>query len=362
MFRAPTQAVHRDLRQLFDAVCEWPLEGPHAIVVDGDPAPATHWARQDHTWSERLVEGPLVAANLAGDESWSRPGVGHHPKRPRVKVRLAPASDWSKCELLPRDAVALVQEPLHLWVENERNDFAFISWLAPPTLRAELLQLCRRASGISIHGGGSGELLKRLETLASGPDPLELRQRRAWRTVVLFDRDAADTDARDPSETAKRLATACANVHRQLKVPLAWTCLQRREIESYLPDEALPGDAGQVIKAWRADRHRESMAWAFDLKQGLLGDLVQAVTPERKRQLRDEGGTLLRSELRRPFTDLAEAELASLKRGFGKGCMSTPLQATVPSEWLTNIGAEYDRGPDGQLPRLRLIQALLDRS
>jgi len=296
-------------------------------------------------------------------------GVGRRSRMLDVRVESRPHSDWPALRLTVADALELVKEPIHLRLEDEYNDMAFVCWLAPPTTRDDLRVLLRDAGRVHTHGGGTGTIGRWLGRLEDEPVLQPDEQRRLWRTWVLFDKDAGAQDARDPSKTAKSLMLTCERVVAKHHIPFTWICLQRREIESYVPDEGLrstgstgSAKAAKLIRQWRAHPDRQAYAWAYDMKNGLLGDLVPEITSVRRTALRSKNaGPPGGGELKEPFRGLSKDERRILERGFGGNLLNGPLHENPPPRWLLEIGNEYDRGPVHQVSRQALLQSIFDR-
>lgn len=311
----------------------------------------------------------------------SAPGVAladssQTPRRwfipPRVTVRVEPraASDWLTRRFTPSDAAKLLREPAHLVLENQRSDLGFLRALAGST-NARHLNALVDGSLVVLHGGGGGEAKALLKDLADAPaDPT--RWRRCLKTWVLLDRDADQLDATKPSKAATDLLDVCERVSAVYPDALSWICLQRREIESYIPDSGLraitrpnvhPDFASTVIK-WRGDPVTAPSAWALDLKKGLRGDLVpnwSASLAEADANKIKWGQSPAESHmLKVPFSALGAAELAALRQGYGD-TIGEHLRSATPVSWISDLPVEYDRGPLDQVPRASLVQSILER-
>jgi hypothetical protein len=364
------ESLRRPLRRLFDAVADAPLPELHAVLVAEESPAVKDWLRRqgdDRARYEEVLEASELVATLQGAPASYLAGTYRVAGPLSVNVVAGLAGDWRGLRLGPVDAVELLQEPVHIWLENGRHDLAFLRWLAPPSTRADLVRLEQSPSGMCSYGGGSGEIKAHLKSLVEAKELRPDQLRRLWRTVVVFDRDAAAHDAREPSAGSDELATLCEQVVQRHGVPLTWVRLQRREIESYLPDDALwaakkRGLAEHLTK-WRGWPDRRPMAWAFDMKLGLRGDLNDSVSAARRHSLnKDVHQVPQPHELRAPFDQLNPTERAALARGYGARVLNEALQSASPPPWLTGLAAEYDRGPDHQLERGLLVQSLLDRA
>ncbi|XXX78983.1 hypothetical protein WMF30_09430 [Sorangium sp. So ce134] len=290
-----------------------------------------------------------------------------------VVVERRAASDWPNLRLTLRDALDLLQEPVHLVLENEWNDFAFVAHLAGPTDGPVLRALKATPGRLHVHGGGGSAAKTWLNAVLDQPLTAE-KWRRVLRAWVLFDQDAGDADVREPSADAGRMRQVCEQVQVAYAHRLSWACLRRREIESYVPDAglqaiqaALPARAPmlQKILDWRRDPAFVRHAWAFDFKKGLRGDLGQHVAKPVRDAVKNGQSPLGAAMLKVPFAALPPQEVTTLESGLGDRYVNQAYNDAPP--WTAGITAEYDRGPHGQAPdpdqapRVGLIQTLIDR-
>lgn len=300
---------------------------------------------------------------------WSH-GAGAWRRAPLIDVTVEPrsVSDWPNLRLTLVDALELVREPLHFRLEDANNDFEFVGWLAPPSSRRDLERLRHAPARVHVHGGGTSKIQGWLDDLIKSPVLLPEQQRRLWRTWVLFDRDAGDLDARTPSKTVQTLVDSCEQVIRKHRIPFTWVCLQRREIESYVPDDGLrrtgaPGSvqAAKLLREWRARPDRQEYAWAYDMKIGLRGDLLRGISDSRREAIKRHQAIPSGNELKAPFDCLDKETRRALRAGFGDSVLNEPLHDTPARTWLHQIANEYDRGPAHQIPRASLVQSIFDR-
>lgn len=148
-----------------------------------------------------------------------------------------PSAEHSGCWLSLEDAVRAVAQPLHIIVEHQIHDAAFLRRVMPPVWRKKLEDWERRGELRYEHGGGLPVMTAMVEffcqddkaRLAFGL-PAEL-----WRLVhfLVYDHDGDCADA--PSQGSRQLEGACdragmTNHHHRLK---------RRNQESYLPIKAM---------------------------------------------------------------------------------------------------------------------------
>lgn len=318
---------------------------------------------------ELFERGGLEESMLPVAEPTVRAGVWRRARAIDATVEARAVSDWPALRLTVADALDLVKEPVHFRLEDELNDMDFVGWLAPATMRVDLYALVRGAGRVQVHGGGTGGIKRWLDGLERKQELGSDEQRRLWRTWVLFDKDAGKRDAREPSESTKDLMASCERVIAKHGIPFTWVCLQRREIESYVPDDGLrrtgaqgSREAAKLIEAWRAHPNRQAFAWAYDMKKGLRGDLLPEVSSRRRAELESQQGAVPGGEeLKEPFCQLPKDERRTLHNGFGEAVLNKSLRKEPPSSWLLQLGNEYDRGPSDQPPRQALVQSIFDR-
>lgn len=285
------------------------------------------------------------------------------------RVERRAESDWRLRVLTVSDASDLLREPVHLVLENSRTEPAFMRHLAGPTNGTTLRTMMAQPGRIETHGGGGGEAKKWIEALTTGA-PSSVKWRRMLRAWVLFDQDAGDADARDPSGSAVALINACEKVVSDFGVGLSWICLPRREIESYVPDSGLLSQkpekkafVDQVV-AWRKDATWAPWAWALDLKKGLQGDRhakwSAGLSDAEVAAVKQGKKPLEARMLKAPFSGLPAAELGVLTSGLGEA-LGDAFRAEADPAWASDLPAEYDRGPGHQAPRLSFVQSLFDR-
>lgn len=378
LFDVESQAEALVLVDLFSTVARDTYS--HALLTDppylpgGDNGPSDIWLAGRNSFEANafrllLTNGLLfnIAGPLAGSVSDSvQPRRWHLEGSLTVRVERRPESDWKSRKLTIADAADLLREPVHLVLENARNDLTFVRLLAGPTHGDILRKRADEPDRIVVHGGGTGEIKKWIETLLENP-PTPAIWRRLLRAWVLFDNDAGDADVRELSRTAAALVKLCEEVASIHGGGLSWICLRRREIESYIPDSGLRAEALETQKSfvehvisWRADSTRSSWAWALDLKKGLRGDLRENLPQDDCKALKAQKMPLEAHMLKAPFSGVSAGDLSTLKSGLGDR-LGEALRAAQDRAWTSDLPAEYDRGPLDQAPRLSFVQSLFDR-
>lgn len=324
--------------------------------------------REKQAFRKILDVGLLVnaARPIGGGASDSQDPRRWHLEGPStIRVERRPASDWKGRTLTISDAADLLREPVHLVLENERTDLAFVCMLAGPTDGKTLRELVDQPGKIRVHGGGGGEAKKWLGAL-SEPSPTAATWRKLLRTWVLFDKDADSLDATEPSRSAKDLMALCKDLTTMHGQCLSWVCLLRREAESYVPKEGLEKEATaerldfvRHVAAWRENLLFAPWAWALDLKKGLRGDLLP-LPKDDLWNLKEKKIPLEAHMLKSPFTQLSAQDISILEYGFGDR-LGKAFLVIPPPDWASKVSAEYDRGPVEQAPRDLFVQSIFDR-
>lgn len=291
-------------------------EGRHLVHCD-DPDALDHWlARQGETgaWLRealdvavreelRAVEDQLTIYIVEGEADWER-------RQPR----LPPAEGFPLCA-----------EPVHVWVEDNVTDRAFLLWIAGEELGGRLRRLEGDRWLVFGHGGGSG-LKQRVRAHCE-------REAGRLRSFAMVDSDALDEE-----EEVGKTQRAVLDVLRANLGERVW-CLHRRMMENYLPAGALAMAVEEgMLSAEFVHEHAAlgRRGWWLHLKKGILGD---------QKRLAREG----RED---PFADLAPEVRARLARGheeIGKLWLRSEAQ-----RWRPDAEAEAEAQP-----HLQRLAALL---
>lgn len=139
------------------------------------------------------------------------------------------------CVLTLAQAIRAVALPLHILVENQINDAAFLRHAMPPVWRDRLRQWEQDGELRFVQAGGITEMLRLLEFHA---DDAQAKQAfglpaRVWllQYFLIYDHDGKQEDQTGPHTKALE--------HAIKKYPLASHRLQRRCQENYLPQSRL---------------------------------------------------------------------------------------------------------------------------
>jgi hypothetical protein len=157
---------------------------------------------------------------------------------PRLLVAEHPLEDdLLGCWLPLTDAVRAVAQPLHILVEHQINDAAFLRRAMPPAWRRRFQQWEQRGELRYENGGGLPVMAAIVEYFTN-----DVQARLAfglpadvWRLVhfIVFDHDGHSRD--HPGEQAGKLTRCCADKGMKERSHR----LKRRDQEHYLPLEAL---------------------------------------------------------------------------------------------------------------------------
>lgn len=148
-----------------------------------------------------------------------------------------PGAMHEGCCLPLEDAVRAVAQPLHVLVEHQVNDAAFLRYIMPPVWR-ERLEAWERRGELRYENGGGLAVMTALVDFHCQDEHARLAfglPAAVWRLVhfIVYDHDGDQYHL--PGEQSRRLESSCNSAgmvdrcHR----------LQRRDQEHYLPVEAL---------------------------------------------------------------------------------------------------------------------------
>ena len=155
----------------------------------------------------------------------------------RLFVSASQRADAEGCWLSIEEAVRAVALPLHVLVENQLNDSAFIRRVMPPEWRKRMEVWERRGELRYVNGGGVAVMASLVDFHTNDDSsrhafglPAEL-----WKYVhfVVYDHDG--DCAEKPGPGSRKLAKSCDSAGLNSRSHR----LQRRDQEHYLPIEAL---------------------------------------------------------------------------------------------------------------------------
>ncbi|WP_069471530.1 hypothetical protein [Candidatus Marithrix sp. Canyon 246] len=153
-----------------------------------------------------------------------------------------------KVPVLPlKIALKFLAQDFIIFVENRRNDSAFLRATATGWRKDKLEELLKNG-GIKFEGGGGiGEILKWIEEIANFPEKCQ-------RSFALFDSDALKPNK--PSKQSTKIVTACKEI-------IPYHQLKRRAIENYLPYGVLSAWMGMNVHQKIQDVSKKNIVNAF---------------------------------------------------------------------------------------------------
>lgn len=214
------------------------------------------------------------------------------------------------------EAVAILNEPLGVFVENADNDWHFLCGLMRPSERERINTAIANGTVVALHGGGA-TLTERIRSRASIPG-------RAVRTFAMFDSDRRHPDELDPSWSPTG-QEACQGyiveiVAKQFLFGRYWM-LSRRFIESYMPIAEIRGAISANVPLDAPDafaRLSRDAQWYFNMKKGFAGDSA-VENAHRKKDL---------------FEGISDDDKNALMSGFGRKLADRYSQlATREFDW-----------------------------
>ena len=245
------------------ALIKFGVDERHLIQVEPPDADEVH------DWLDKQSENIREECQLAFDFGYRLDSDEYAQFSPfTIQVARVDKAQWYQNEpLLPLDiALKFLSQPFTIFVENRRNDSAFLRATATGWRKQKLEQLLNQDWIKFEAGGGLGEILKYVKEISKQPEKYQ-------RHFVLFDSDALEPDK--PSQQSESVVTNCGQsvyFHR----------LRRRAIENYLPLAAL-WEWTKIHKPKKICVSRRHLVEAFqqlsdeqrhhfNLKKGFKGD------------------------------------------------------------------------------------------
>ena len=357
--------TRRWMKQREDPVSRWLRQWPDPVRLQLDVV------LSDATESARRPRAISVIVQTHGSRWRPEPGRG-----PRLSVS---------------DALEMLRTPLHVLVENRRNDGRFVARMAvvlPEDQRSLFDRAIRLGWCVFEQGGGLPEIRKMLEDVVlEGDDavlcpPAERREIRRWRLAVVVDRDALEPERpssipksswKAPPRDASRASAESSEVVLRGRATLhewegreATHQLHRRAIENYLPARSLRawvdlvGDAstrrfrrGAVEALLTLDSPNPQGVRPrcyFNMKEGLRGDGPPGL----------QGDATADAHIHPFFRGLNAAQRSALQAGFNtrkeKIADLFHDRDVVSDEWLRE---ELTRSGDQEA--IALLNNLLNR-
>jgi hypothetical protein len=349
-------------------------DGRHRILLqpafrdqDTQDLPRNKWMRgQEERLRRQLARLLETSASAASSGD---------PGAPRITVIDSEQSDWTAGRLAVLDALRLLRTPLKVLVENRRNDWLFLLAMVDEAHR-RALRAAEQERWLEVdNGGGIDDLAKRLRDFCSSTTKDSAWHIERLRTWVMFDRDAAEEDPRQPSPVSRHLLDLCCEDVLQGPWPFPVLQLSRRTIESYLPLEALAarGSAKNGVDRLSAlrrlrDEH-PTEAFAYNMKEGFMKD-ARAIRKDKRGSLKQrwEATTLAEerhaqiptNELPGAWCTLPTEIVADLLFGFGADVAKLFDRCDAEPRWEEQFQQEYDRGPPHQRSRTEIATQILE--
>ena len=242
----------------------------------------------------------------------------------------------------PFGALTILTQPLHLIVEDETSDGAFVLWMARLLGRDRIIRSYRAGRLIFRHAGGKNQLAKSARALTFGvwpkKSPIFSLQLRAAAML--------DSDARFPGhEPNKQIATEVEEFVAFVHV------LGCRTIENYIPLKYAQRRLGPIPSLAAYFRMSEVQRRHFPLKKGFKTGDPPVAHQNHPAFLADTNLQQEERELFRPVTALDWAQFAG---GFGTalaglfcepdyrcdsntGTILTPPQRAELNDFLTRV-------------------------
>lgn len=251
----------------------WEIDDIDALLGSAWLDPPEHWRSQN---TREIAERTTLAMAT----------VPRGRRMHSLKVVVTNTSDAedSSLQLAPRRALEVLREPLHVVVENNQSDGAFVETMARVFGHRDLLLALARRWCVFMHAGGSGELHKRVEERL-GANVLPQR------ICVITDGDRLSPSVEvDPRAAALQQSCRASGV--------ACFVLHKRDSENYLPVEILAlHEASDRLTTFC--RLTQAQRDHFDMKKGFrdrpaddpaYGDLYANLGERRRAALADGFG------------------------------------------------------------------------
>lgn len=262
------------------------VEGRHRVLVEREDGPFSSWFG---------ALSPEIQEEVAQARAWSIGQSERNPSDVSITVDDCARSAWGVGILAIHDALALLQKPFRIFLENGFSDRRFLLAMLEAAMgstpaadgRAYREEFERRAERewLELEGcGGVDGLKKRVRWAGKETE-------RVLRCAALFDSDATEP-ARSPTETAaerRRRAHQASQAAAQAceSSRISFHMLHRRSIENYLPVATLrrhakPADGREArafekrckaLEVLGLERH------VYNMKGGLDGDRGRSPAP-----------------------------------------------------------------------------------
>lgn len=204
-----------------------------------------HFAKRRHLWdipnprvvqkSRWFVDNAKSHWTKTNDELLQKSvvnSVHNISKAHSLRLTVSTAAD-APMTLGPVDAKYALDRPVHVVVENAESDKAFLDALIRAFSRTILRSALNKEWCVIVSAGGCGEIIKRVKELVN------TTKKGPRRILVLADSDRLIPDALTKTPTKTRPMIVLEECRTEYRVETI--LLRKREIENYLPLEALEG-------------------------------------------------------------------------------------------------------------------------
>jgi hypothetical protein len=281
-------------------------------LIQTDPLEAEeidNWLNQQDDKTRKLCQQIL--------DSGSRREIDINPDFPLATVYVSdiktPQWNVKKNRMLHKlpleKAVNFLYQPFTIFVENRRNDRAFLEAVATGK-RKEKLKKFLQNNAIEFNGGGGiGEVLEWVKEIADIPE-------KCHRSFALFDSDALKPN--EPSKQSEDVVRAC---HQ--KIP--YHQLKRRAIENYLPYEILAAWMGMGV-------HKK----VHGVKKKNIVNAFKQMNSEQRHHFDMKAGFKKDESKNLDHDDIADEIKETLKQGFGDNIaeLFKEKQFKIQEHWL----------------------------
>lgn len=301
----------------------WDVNNPGAVRRSQWLAADTknHWTRRNLEFLQKTVTR----------QAQEPPRHLAHTLRLTVSVAESPPDS-----LAPEEAERVLGLPVYVVVENAESDRAFLDAMIRAFGRTVLRGALDRGWCEIVGAGGSGEIKKRVKEL------LDKVKKGPRRILVLKDSDRLLPEG--PSED--RRVSKAGDEYRDIH-DVSIAILRKREIENYLPDDALGRIHADKLPALRAFRRlRPDQRDHYDMKYGFKRD------PK-------HGDPILPPEQEELFRDVDPRDLRALCGGFGENVWKLFEESPTDVVNETTLRALCRDDPDEIARILDAIEKLL---
>ncbi len=269
------------------------------------------------TWLQTIDSGARDAYQDAIDLG-NRAGRDVANDAATIKIEQNVPISWADPVAILPLAIALqvLAEKLGFLLENGENDWNFLLGIMPQSQRERIQKAFDEGWLEPLHGGGT-TIVAQLHARLAQPH-------RGLRTAMMFDSDRRHplelTATWQPSDILHGPQKCDAyewEVLAKQKIPNRYWRLQRRFIESYMPDDQLrtvvEGDKATALDAFL--RMSPEQRWFYNMKQGFARDRKSEAIDQSDTAIRIEAAEMRQRDL---YCNIGEIDKTALESGLGK--------------------------------------------